>query len=71
MAGDEAIVSMVSLGLGVGVVPKLVLDNSPMADRIRVLAVKPQLAPYDVGLFSLKKNLKKPVGECLLVFAGS
>ena len=61
VAGNEAIVSMVSLGLGVGVVPKLVLDNSPMADRIRVLAVKPQLQPYDVGLFSLKKNLKNPL----------
>jgi len=61
VAGNEAIVSMVSLGLGVGVVPKLVLDNSPMADRIRVLAIKPQLQPYDVGLFSLKKNLKNPL----------
>lgn len=61
VAGNEAIVSMVSLGLGVGVVPKLVLDNSPMVDRIRVLAVEPQLEPYDVGLFALKKNIKNPL----------
>ena len=37
VAGNEAIVSMVSLGFGVGVVPKIVLDNSPLADRVRAL----------------------------------
>jgi LysR family positive regulator for ilvC len=61
VAGNEAIASMVSLGLGVGVIPKIVLDNSPMAERIRVLSVKPLLAPYDVGLFTLKKNLRNPL----------
>jgi LysR family positive regulator for ilvC len=63
VAGNEAIVSMVSLGLGVGVVPKLVLDYSPMADRIQVLDIQPQLEPYDVGLFTMKKNLKNPLVE--------
>lgn len=61
VAGNEAIVSMVSLGLGVGVVPKIVLDNSPMADRIRIVDVKPTLEPYNVGLVVLKKNLDNPL----------
>lgn len=61
VAGNEAIVSMVSLGLGVGVVPKIVLDNSPMAERIRILDVKPELEAYDVGLFALKKSLQNPL----------
>ncbi len=61
VAGNEAIVSMVSLGLGVGVVPKIVLDHSPLADRIRILKVEPELEPYEVGLFTLKKNLKNPL----------
>lgn len=61
VAGNEAIVSMVSLGLGIGVVPKIVLDNSPLVDRVRVLNVKPQLEPYDIGLFTLKKSLKNPM----------
>ena len=61
VAGFEAIVSMVSLGLGVGVVPKIVLDNSPMVDRIQILKVKPELEPYDIGLFTMKKNLKNPL----------
>lgn len=61
VAGNEAIVSMVGLGLGVGVVPKIVIDNSPLADRIRVLNVKPTLTPYNVGLFVLKRNLANPL----------
>jgi LysR family positive regulator for ilvC len=61
VAGNEAIVSMVCLGLGVGVVPKIVLENSPMADRILVWDVLPKLEPYDVGLFALEKKLKNPL----------
>lgn len=63
VTGNEAIVSMVSLGFGIGVVPKIVLDNSPLVDRIKVLEVQPTLAPYDIGLFALQKNLKNPMVE--------
>ena len=63
VAGNEAIVSMVSLGFGVGVVPKIVLDNSPLADRVRILNIEPELKAYDVGLFALKKKLQSPLIE--------
>ncbi|NVK74679.1 MAG: HTH-type transcriptional activator IlvY [Oceanospirillaceae bacterium] len=63
VTGNEAIVSMVSLGFGIGVVPKIVLDNSPLVDRIKVLDVQPELEPYDIGLFALKKGLKNPLVE--------
>ena len=61
VAGNEAIVSMVGLGLGIGVVPQIVIDNSPLADRIRVLNIKPALEPYNVGLFTLKRSLSNPL----------
>ena len=61
VAGNEAIVSMVSLGLGVGVVPKIVLDNSPHAGSVRVLDIEPALAPYDIGLFTLQRHLRNPL----------
>lgn len=61
VAGNEAIVSMVSLGLGVGVVPKIVLDNSPHAARVATLEVEPELAAYDLGLFTLKRHLNNPL----------
>ncbi|MDQ7730691.1 HTH-type transcriptional activator IlvY [Halomonas sp. SpR8] len=63
VTGNEAIVSMVSLGFGIGVVPKIVLDNSPLVERIRVLDVTPELEPYDIGLFALNRNLKNPLVE--------
>ena len=61
VAGNEAIVSMVSLGFGVGLVPQIVLENSPLADKVRVLEVEPQLKSYEVGLFTLEKKLGSPI----------
>ncbi|WP_305856419.1 HTH-type transcriptional activator IlvY [Balneatrix alpica] len=61
VAGNEAIVSMVSLGFGIGVVPRIVLDNSPLQEEVRILAVEPALPAYDVGLFTLNKKLKNPL----------
>ena len=61
VAGNEAIVSMVSLGFGVGVVPRIVLDNSPLAAKVRVLEVRPRLEAYEVGLFTQKKKLHSPM----------
>ncbi|SFC50611.1 LysR family transcriptional regulator, positive regulator for ilvC [Marinospirillum celere] len=61
VSGNEAIVSMVSLGLGVGVVPKIVLDNSPLADRVQLLDITPRLAAYDVGVCALERKLRSPL----------
>lgn len=61
VSGNEAIVSMVSLGFGVGVVPQIVVDNSPLADNVRVIPVHPELEPFDVGVFTLKKSLNNPI----------
>lgn len=61
VAGNEAIVSMVSLGFGIGVVPQIVLDNSPLASSVQVLKVQPALTPYEVGLFTLEKKRSSPL----------
>jgi len=52
---------MVSLGFGVGVVPKIVLDNSPLVGQVKVLNIQPRLEAYDVGLFAQKKKLRSPL----------
>jgi LysR family positive regulator for ilvC len=52
---------MVSLGFGVGVVPKIALDNSPLAGKISVLDVRPRLEAYEIGVFTLKKKLRSPL----------
>ena len=57
VAGNEAIVSMVALGGGIGVVPSIVLENSPLAGQVSVVDARPALEPLEVGLFVLHKRL--------------
>ncbi len=61
VAGNEAIVSMVSLGFGVGVVPQLVVENSPIRSKIEVLNVQTQLEPFTIGLVVLRRKLNNPL----------
>jgi LysR family positive regulator for ilvC len=59
--GNEAIVSMVSLGFGVGVLPKIVVDNSPLANQVEIFARQPDLGPYSMGICAVEKRLKSPI----------
>jgi LysR family positive regulator for ilvC len=65
VAGNEAIVSMVSLGYGVGVVPEIVLRNSPLAQKVAIVQDQPELAPIEVGLCTQKKRLQDPLIKAL------
>jgi LysR family positive regulator for ilvC len=70
VTGHEAIVSMVALGVGVGVVPQVVLQNSPLLSRVRVLSVTPELEPFLIGLCSRTERLNEPVLQALWQTAG-
>ncbi len=61
ISGNEALIAMVRLGCGIGVVPELVLARSPFRDEVQILDTAPVLDPYVVGLCSNKRNLKRPV----------
>ena len=61
VAGSEAILSLVSLGCGVGIVPRLVADQSPLKSSLSVLDIDPKLQVFRVGLCTEKKKLKSPV----------
>ncbi len=61
VAGNEAIVSMVSLGFGVGLVPKLVVDNSPLAHNIRILDIDHGMADFSIGVCVLRRRLSNPL----------
>lgn len=65
VSGNEAIVSMVALGVGVGVVPELVLQNSPLASRVRVLSVRPELEPFAIGLCAQTQRMNEPLLQAL------
>ena len=61
VAGHEAIVSLVSLGFGIGVVPRIVLENSPFAARVKILEQAHSMAPITIGLCVLKRKLSNPL----------
>lgn len=60
VSGNEAIIAMVRLGCGVGIVPQLVLERSPFRDEVSVIGKAPRLQPYVVGLCTSKRNLQRP-----------
>ena len=60
VSGNEALIAMVRLGAGVGIVPQLALERSPFRDDVRIIKKAPALDPYVVGLCSNKRNLKRP-----------
>jgi len=63
VAGHEAIVSMVALGCGVGIVPKVVVENTQA--KVNVLHL-PDIEDFELGLCCLKKQLGMPIIKALL-----
>ncbi len=63
--GNEATLSLVALGCGVGFVPKLVLEGSPLADRIRVVDSGPELEDFHVGFCTRERSLDSPLVRAL------
>jgi LysR family transcriptional regulator, positive regulator for ilvC len=61
VSGHEAIVSMVRLGCGVGIVPRLALERFVQEGEVRILEVEPPLEPYIVGLCAQERRLESPV----------
>lgn len=60
VSGNEAILSMVSLGFGVGIVPDLVTQKSIFQNEVRILSVTPPLTPFEVGLASRSRRREIP-----------
>jgi LysR family transcriptional regulator, positive regulator for ilvC len=64
VAGSEAILALVSLGCGVGVVPRLVLDKSPLRANVRILPVaqgQDDLGEFRVGVATQRRKLASPL----------
>ncbi len=70
VAGHEAIVAMVSLGLGVGIAPELVIEASGLASRVSPLPLANGLPALAVGLFALRQRLASPLVRSFWEVAG-
>lgn len=65
VSGHEAILALVGLGLGVGALPKLVLDRSLFASRVRPFNPRLTLPGVTVGLCVRKQRLSNPCVRAL------
>ncbi len=70
VAGHEAIVSMVALGCGVGIAPDVVINNSPVREKINRLKVLP-IKPFELGVCCIKSQLENPLVKALWEVAES
>ncbi len=61
VSGNEAIIAMVSMGCGIGIVPRLVLDKSSLLNEVDVLDIFPRLKPFTVAACTFSKNKRNPL----------
>ncbi|WP_413113012.1 HTH-type transcriptional activator IlvY [Thaumasiovibrio sp. DFM-14] len=69
VAGHEAIVSMVALGFGVGIAPDVVIDNSPVKDKVERLNIG-SVRPFELGLCCKKNRYQEPIINALFELMG-
>ncbi|MFD7158280.1 LysR substrate-binding domain-containing protein [Kribbella sp. NPDC059898] len=61
--GHEALLALVALGCGVGVVPRLVLESSAVRDQLEELPA--DLEPLTIGLCARRADLHRPLVAAL------
>jgi LysR family positive regulator for ilvC len=66
VSGHEALVSMVALGCGVGLAPQIVIDTSPVKDRVQTLRHVGTVAPFALGLCCLNKSTQSPLVKAFI-----
>ncbi|PWI31741.1 HTH-type transcriptional activator IlvY [Vibrio albus] len=64
VAGHEAIVSMVALGCGIGIAPDVVINNSPVKDKVQKLKLAP-IKAFDLGICCKRSKLNDPLVNAL------
>lgn len=69
VSGNEAMVSMVGLGLGVSLVPEIVLEQSPLQEAVRVLPVPVRLPTIEIGIAARSRQLQQPAVQALWAVA--
>ncbi len=54
--GNEAILALTRLGIGVGLVPEIVLQNSPFANGLEIINIGNELGIYEIGFIQKPRN---------------
>lgn len=61
VSGHEALVSMVALGCGIAMVPQVVVENSPVKDRVQYLEDNSIIEPFELGVCCLNQTKEQPL----------
>lgn len=64
ISGHEAIVSLVALGCGLGIAPDVVINNSPVKDKIQRLDFLP-ISPFQLAVCCQHSKLNDPLVNAL------
>ncbi|WP_028936958.1 HTH-type transcriptional activator IlvY [Pseudonocardia spinosispora] len=59
--GHEALLTLVALGCGIGIVPQLVLDARAATLGLMPVPVTPPLDPFTIGLCVRRQDLRRPL----------
>ncbi|PKF62822.1 HTH-type transcriptional activator IlvY [Psychromonas sp. psych-6C06] len=66
VAGHEALLSMVALGCGVGIAPDVVIETSPVRERVQNLVSEATIQSFDLGVCCHKKRLHEPLIDAFI-----
>jgi len=65
ISGHEAIVSMVALGYGIGVAPDVVINNSPVREKVQRLPESELMKSFKLGVCCKRSQLEEPIVKAL------
>ena len=60
VAGNEAIIAMVNMGCGIGLIPQFVLQTSPLRDNVEILSMTPDLGSFSFAVCTKVRNQNHP-----------
>ena len=63
--GHEGLLTLVALGCGTFVVPRLVLENSAVRGRLAVVPSDPAPEPFPIGVCVRRADLRRPLVAAL------
>jgi len=66
VSGHEALVSMVALGCGIGIAPKVVVENSPVKERVQYVENVGEIEPFELGICCLNQTKEQSLVQAFL-----
>jgi LysR family positive regulator for ilvC len=67
VAGHEALVSMAALGCGITIAPQLVIDASPVKNKILILKPNINPEPFNLGICCQSSKKADPIVSAFIL----